>query len=297
MLAMNIGKGILFSLISVLGFSFNQTLVRWLGTAADTWAKALFRSFFGLMALLFWVLMKRIKLRFRNYPLLLVRGIAGGISLGLSFHAIDLLGLTKATLYLYSYPLFSPLFATLFFKEKFRASYLVPMAVAGLGLYLFAWPWQLSSQPGELIGLVCCISTALAISTLHRLGETESSSSIYFVFCAASLVVCLSGALFTPGALVIPREGTIDGGIIWVAFVLLGITSTVGQLFMTEAYRFIPTVFGSLLSLAIIPITLVIDTVGFHQPLRPLTVAGAILILLAGGLSTLLIRRPVKERA
>ena len=110
-------KGIVMMVSSAFCFCLVQSLVKYLGPSVDSWAKAFFRGVFGLIALIIWITLTKKTLSFNNKKILFLRGFTGSIALLLSFWNIDLLGLSLANLYLYTFPVFAPLFSTLFYKR------------------------------------------------------------------------------------------------------------------------------------------------------------------------------------
>ncbi len=266
-------------LLSVVGFSCLQTLVKLVGPSVYGWTKAFYRSVFGLAFLVIWKTATGSGIRIVNKPLVILRGVAGGLALSFSFLAIDMVDLSRATLYLYIYPIFAPLFSSLLFKERLLPRTLIPLVVASVGVVLVSDIKSLSFTPGDLIGIASGILAGVGIAAVRELRKTDTPEDIYLGFLIVSLVVCGVGTtLSQAGSWAVPRDSAFPAWLVWLLLVMIGAAATFGQLFMSYAYRVLPTATGSLVSLLVMPIVTVIAILFFGESMSPATVIGGIMI-------------------
>jgi len=270
-------------LLSVLALAVMQALVRYLGASASSWTKAFYRSLFTVFFLLVWMLIRREKIRFNNWPLLLLRALAGAISMTFFFWTIDLIGLLNATLYLYVYPVFAILFAVLLFKERFSLWILAPLAAALTGLYLIVSPSFRGFTLGHGIGLATALLGGIARAALRQLRKTDSPSNIVILFM--SFAVVLSGI----GVFLIPDQSwrfipsaNLTETTIWVLLAAIALLSAFAHVMVTVAYRRLSTATASIMTMLILPITAVIAVLYFHEPLTVNKIVGGLLITAAG---------------
>jgi drug/metabolite transporter (DMT)-like permease len=270
-------------LLSVLALSVMQSLVRYLGPSVSSWTKTFYRALFTVVILLIWMLIRREKIRFNNWPLLLTRGLAGAISITFFFWTIDLLGLLTATLYLYVYPVFAILFAVIIFKERFSLWILVPLGAALAGLYLIVNPSFQGFTFGHGIGLATAVLGGIARAALRQLRKTDSPGNIVILFMG--LAVVLSGI----GVILIPDQswrftpsGSLSEGKIWITLAVIALASAFAHITVTVAFRRLSTATASIMTMLILPITAVIAVLYFHEPLTVNKIVGGLLITAAG---------------
>jgi drug/metabolite transporter (DMT)-like permease len=270
-------------LLSVLGLSVMQSLVRYLGTSVSSWTKTFYRSLFTVLILLAWMLIRREKIRFNNWPLLLVRGLAGAISITFFFWTIDLIGLLTATLYLYVYPVFAILFAVLLFKERFSLWILAPLCAALAGLYLIVNPSFQGFTLGHGIGLAAALLGGIARAALRQLRKTDSPGNIVILFMSFAVVLSGIGVALLPDQSwrFIPSPN-LSATTIWILLIAIAVASAFAHIMVTVAYRRLSTATASIMTMLILPITAVVAVLYFHEPLTLNKIVGGLLIIAAG---------------
>lgn len=207
---------------------------------------AFFRFAIGLGLVGGAAVMGRVKLRFNDKRLLFLRGFTGGISVFIAFVAITKLGLAKGTILIYSFPIFASIFSAMFLKERLRLVHIVSIVIAFAGIYLVSCDdgnsMGLFSVFGkyELLTIVGAVFGGIAITLIRKLHDTDDSVSIYFSQCAVGMMLVALPAIKGGIGVELP-------GLILLAGV--GVFATLGQLLMTEGYRYVPVRTGSLLSM------------------------------------------------
>jgi drug/metabolite transporter (DMT)-like permease len=276
-------RGELPMLLSVVGLALMQSLVRFLGPSVSSWTKAFYRSLFSVVILLIWMLIRREKLRFNHWPLLLIRGLAGAISMTFFFWAIDLIGLLTATLYINVYPVFAILFAVLLFRERFSLWILAPLAAALAGLYLIVNPAFQGFTFGHGIGLTAALLGGIARAALRQLRKTDSPGNIVVLFMAFSAVFSGVGiVLLQDQSWRFNPSGSLSEGMIWIILAVIALLSAFSHILVTIAFQRLSTATASIMTMLILPITAFIAVLYFHEPLTVNKIVGGLLITTAG---------------
>lgn len=230
---------------------------------------------FGLIAIA--VMSGRITLVFNNKKRLFLRGLTGGIAILIGLVSITKLGLGKGVVLICSYPIFASVISAVFLKERLRLFDIGAILTAIAGIYLIAYEEQqgfslLVFGKYELLAVLGAVIAGIAVSLIRKLHDTDSSSAIYFSQCVVGMWLVL-GPSFS-------NEGSIGlNGV----FILLGIgaTVTVGQLLMTEGFKYVPVKTGSLL-LMLEPVLCYIAGVAiFSELLTVYSVLGSLLVISA----------------
>lgn len=202
----------------------------------------------------------------------LLRGLAGTGAMYCFFYAIANMPLADAMLLKLTAPLFMPLVALFWLKERFTWHVLAALGVgfAGVGLILSPDLGQL--QPVALIALLGGVLAAVAKVTVRRLSASEPATRIVFYFAAIGTAVSLVPLAWwgqSPG----------PAHLAW--FLVLGACATGGQFLLTRGmasapaarlapFTFFSVVFGALLGWLL-----------WDELLRWTTLAGALLVLVA----------------
>jgi len=268
-------KGIVLILASTAAFCLMSGLVRY-ASDIDPYKTTLFRFIVGLGILGTAALLGKIKLRFVNGPLLLFRGLTGGIAILIFFFSISKLGVGKGTVLIYSFPIFGSIFSSIFLKEKIGAIRFGAILMAFAGIYLLAADngqgLLLLGVLGkyELIAIFGAMLGGLALVSVKKLHDTDSSYAIYFAQCVIGLwvVVVLAN--------IVSCSIGISGGLLLVA---IGAASTVGQLLSTEGFRYLPVATGSLLGMLVPVLNYLLGVAAFGEAISWRSIVGSATIL------------------
>lgn len=268
-------KGILLILASTAAFCLMSGLVRY-ASDIDPYKTTLFRFIVGLGILGTAALLGKIKLRFVNGPLLLFRGLTGGIAILILFFSISKLGVGKGTVLIYSFPIFGSIFSSIFLKERIGVIRFGAILMAFAGIYLLAADngqgLLLLGVLGkyELIAIFGAMLGGVALVSVKKLHDTDSSYAIYFAQCVIGLWIVV-----VPANIVSCSIG-ISGGLLLVA---IGATSTVGQLLSTEGYRYVQVATGSLLGMLVPVLNYFLGVVVFGEVISWRSVVGSAIVL------------------
>ena len=265
-------KGILLTLGSVVFFALMAVLVKAVPNVSS-YQTTFFRFAIGLGILGILSLFGIINLRFNDKKNLFWRGIVGGIAVYLFYLAIIKLGVGKGSVYVYSYPIFATLFSMLILKEKVEPIKFVVIFISFAGLVLLSVGGK-ESLAGmgiyELIAIAGSVTTGLAVVFVKKLHDSDNSYAIFFSQCIVGFWLFLipSGATQAKGNL---NE--------LLLLVLVGIVATIGQLFMTEGYRYVNVATGSLLQSMVPVFNLLSGWLIFHEQFTTIEMTGAFVIV------------------
>lgn len=227
------------------------------------------------------------------------RSLSGVIALSLWFYSISGLPLATAITLNYMSSVWMALFliggAIMMGGTRIDARLIATVLVGFVGVALVLRPTIERDQLWfGLLGLLSGMLSAMAylqVTALGRAGEPEER--VVFYFSVGGMVAGLASMPFTGAA-----DG-FHGHTIFGALMLLatGVLATAAQVLMTQAYaRGRPLVNASLQYLGIV-FSFIYGAVLFADPIKPMAVAGMVLIIAAGLGATLLRSRAAPRDA
>ncbi|TKJ36259.1 MAG: hypothetical protein CEE38_12655 [Planctomycetes bacterium B3_Pla] len=213
------------------------------GSYMGAYKLAFFRFVIGLGLIAAVAISMRVKLAFVNKKLLFLRGLTGGTAVCIALLSITKLGLGKGMVLICSYPIFAALTGAVFLKERLRLLDIGAILTAILGIYFLAYERQqgfslLVLGGYELLAVLGAVIAGVTVTMIRKLHDTDNSLAIYFAQCAVGMWLVMAPAFSTP----------VDIGLKGVSILLaLGASVTIGQLLMTEGFKYVPAKTGSLL--------------------------------------------------
>ncbi|HUW40269.1 MAG TPA: DMT family transporter [Rectinemataceae bacterium] len=166
---------------------------------------------------------------------LVLRGIFGAGSMAATYAAISLTGPGRAALLSNMYPLFVPVFAALFFKERFNPRTLASLALCTIGAVLVVRDGSGAALSGDLIAIFSAILAGVAVNFVRLATGTENPFLIYLSPCIFGLPILF----FAP-----MPAGT--GGPVGLLLLLgVGGGAFVAQALMAYGYSSVPAGRGS----------------------------------------------------
>lgn len=266
-------KGVTFILASSIVYSGMACLIK-VSAELGSYRMAFGRFLIGLLFMSSLWASGRIKMRFNNKPLLVARGVVGCTAIFLTIFAIVTLGIGKGTVILYSYPVYASLFGVLFLKEKLRPVNFIALGVALFGLYLLvvkagAFENGFGIGKYEMLAVFGSIMAGLAVTIIRKLHETETTFEIFYAQCVFGTLLMI-GPAFASG-------GAIDSRALLV-ILAIGACAIVGQLLMTEGFRFLPVKTASVLAMSELITNYAMAILIFHEALSGRALIGACLI-------------------
>ena len=284
--------GVCAMIISTVIFSIMGVLVKIANQMGmDTFKTALFRFAIGAALLGTLAMLKRIRLEFNNSRLLVTRGLLGGVAVFLYFLAITKIGLAKGTVISSSSPIFATIGGIIFLGEKssLRKWVLVFLACGGICLIVAGKGVELGGFGlYELLAVTGAAAAGCAYVVIKKLSITDSTYAIFMAQCVFGFW------LVVVPANLIPCKVGIGGGVI---LVLVGLTATIGQLFMTYGFRYVGVSTGSLLGLLTVVFNLLVGIMIFRERVQFVSTVGIVLVLLSCAAIVLTDERDVRDAA
>src|SRR5690349_18182619 len=204
-----------------------------------------FRSAFALVPLLVWLrwqgdLINAV--RTDNLRGHLLRGLIGSCGMFTGFAALSYLPLHDAIAIGYASPLIAVILAALLLKETVRAYRWTAVGIGFVGVLIMLSPYlnvgtfggDLNAGPtlGAMLAFAGAFCSAGAMIQVRRLTETEKTGAIvfYFFIMASGLSLCT-----------IALGWRMPNGQDLALFILIGILGGVGQILVTQSYRYADT--------------------------------------------------------
>jgi drug/metabolite transporter (DMT)-like permease len=272
-----------FALISAANLAFcgMACCIRY-ASGINAYATTLFRFIIGIGIIGMLAMSGRMRLHFVDKKGLFARGLLGSISVYIGFISIVKLGIIRASIIVYTFPVFATIFGVLILKERVNPSRCISIAVALAGMVILiaggsadcgprtidSW-YMLLAFGGSAIG-------GLTVVLIKKLQETDSTQSILFAQCLVGFWVILLPASSAP------LHCGVAGAAVLVA---IGLLATVGQLFSTEGLRYFSASNGSILSLSVPVMNACAGVLLFHESFSAWSVAGGTLVLVSSALA------------
>lgn len=246
-------KGIILVVLSQLAFALMDSSIKWLGAELSISTILFFRNFITLL----WVapaflLTGEFKNSLKRLPLHAVRSLSGQIGMILIFTSLAVLPLSDATVLRSLTPLFVPILAAIWLKEKLSWILIPSFILALIGSWLLASADKPQFSILSFIPIIAGVFVALAMVAIKRISKVAGGSEIVFYFSLTGIIFALIFGLFTEFSMRMSWQ-------IWGIILLMGIFGSLGQVWITQAntyaqasilapFYYLNAVFGSILS-------------------------------------------------
>jgi drug/metabolite transporter (DMT)-like permease len=235
--------GIALKVISTLAFAGMATLIKLVSDRYPVGEIVFFRSFFALIPVFAWVAGRDRRLssvvtvfhttRPSNH---LIRSAAGVTGMFLGFAALSRLPIADATAIGYASPLLTVISAVIILKEKVHVFRWTAVGVGLIGVLVILSDYAVPhtggherSAFGAALAIAAAMTGALASTYTRSLTRYES---------AATIVVYFSSLCALIGLCTLPFGWQWPDGRDALFLVLAGIFGGLGQVFLTQCYRF-----------------------------------------------------------
>ncbi len=255
-------------------------LIRW-ADEISAFKIAMFRFLMGMVLLGSGALFRKIELRFVRSPFLFMRGLTGGLAIFILCLSIQKLGIAKGTLIVYSFPIFASILGAIFLRERVGAVKAIAIACAFFGIYLLGANGSEQGAAGrhpylyEAIAVFGALMGGTAVVFVKKLHDTDSTYAIYFSQCLFGLWI-----MFVPATL---ETQTMPGNpaAVAIALVSIGTLAAIGQLLMTEGYKYLPVAAGSQLQMMVPVLSVFIGIAFFKEAMTLYSALGAAIVIVA----------------
>lgn len=215
---------------SAVAFSIMGIAVKFAVQDIHPFQVVFFRSFLGLLMIMFSIKRKGMALLGTEHKVMTIRGISGFLALVLHFYTIKHLELGMAVTLNYMAPVFVALFSAKVLGETPGKGFFPLLGIAFLGVILmnahvgFVW------DPNIGIAVLSAVFAAIAYLSIRSLRGKESPLTVIFYFTA---IATLGSLLFIP-CWTWPQANT------WISIAVIGVGSFYGQLWLTTAMHRAP---------------------------------------------------------
>ena len=218
--------------ISALLFSVMGICIRYASHSIDNYTIVFFRNVVGLILFLPFIFrqgmgfVKTEKLWMHTW-----RSVVGLAAMYGFFYAIAHLKLSNAMVFTYSSPIFIPVIAWLFLKEKITIAMLCAAGLGFIGVFCVAKPDQGLLNWISVIGIASSLLASMAFVTVRALTQTEPPERIVFYFCLIGSALSVIPMFWMWRTYHVKELLFLIGA---------GILANVSQIFMSHAYRLAP---------------------------------------------------------
>jgi drug/metabolite transporter (DMT)-like permease len=235
----------------------------------------MWRFAFGLGGVAVAALAGVVRLRFREYRLLALRGLCGGLAVLCFFTTIQHLDVSIATLLNFTSPVFAAFLASLFLRERvggrLAAAMLLTLGGVALITRAHAPPGSWGFGGWTLLGLTGAALSGAANAAIRALRLSDVGSwEIFAAFCLFGL------AATAPVALAHPQwPGRAD----WIPLTAVAAFSLFAQIASIHAYRAVAVAPAGTIAQLTPVTTLVLGALLLGEPVTAPAIAGAALTL------------------
>lgn len=263
-------------ILSVLAFGIMASLVRSM-SHVSTYITVFVRFAIGVGIVGILAMLRKIDLKFVRSPLLLLRGITGTASVALFYLAIVKIGMGKASVYSYSYPLFASLLSVIVLKEKIQTTKWLMMLLAFIGIAMVSFQFTESGKSWnfgwfDFLAMLSAITNAISIIIVKKLHGTDNSYAIFF---AQSIV---GFWLFLIPANLPELTGPVTSSYV---LIFIGLASACAQLLNTEGYRHVSVATGSPFHMLIPIVNVIVGVFVFNEVFSLQEIIGSSLVVVA----------------
>jgi drug/metabolite transporter (DMT)-like permease len=208
-----------------------------------------------------------------------VRGVTGMLSQALMFIAVLTMPLMNTVLLSNAAPLFIPLIAWLWLREKIAASTAISLGIGFLGVLLIIRPSaSLLHNPAALLATTAALCSAIALVAVNRLSVTEPTYRILFYYF---LIASLLTAPFLPWGW---RTPTLYQ---WLFLVGIGLCQAGSQWLIILAYSHASSARIAPFNYSVVIFSGLIGWIVWHHRPELLSLLGVVLVA-GGGIFTTL---------
>ncbi|WP_243739363.1 DMT family transporter [Flavicella sediminum] len=224
---MKSSQAIFYMVLSVVAFSLMNAVVKYVGDFS-AYQIVFFRSIGTLFFTMPLLLKNKIPILGNHKKWLLLRGLAGVISLTCFFQSLNYLALGTAVSLRYTSPIFAAIFALVFLKEKIKPVQWLLFLIAFSGVLIIKGFGVEVNSIGLVFAILSAIFLGLIFVLIRKIGDSEHPLVIinYFMVMA-----------FLFGGLMSINHWKQPNMVEWLLLLSLGVFGYVGQLYLTKAFQ------------------------------------------------------------
>ena len=269
----SIVRGAFFIVASELSFALSAAIIKQVSISLPNESIVFFRNLFGLLILTPLLLRSDPKILHTDIlPLHIARAGFGMGAMYCFFYALAHISLGDTMLIKSTIPLIIPFVSLIWLKESISSRVSVAGILGFVGVFLILEP-NGDTNWASIVALTSSFMAALAFVTVRKLSATEPPLRIVTYFGLFGLCISsipLVWAWQTP---------TI---VEYMMLLSIGLTTTIGQLFLTRGYQNAPASSVGIFTYTSVPFGTFLGWLFFEEILDLNSLFGAVLIVLAG---------------
>lgn len=216
----------------------------------------------------------------------LLRAMTGLLSYGCLFIAVKYISLVEATLLANSAPLFLPLIAIVWMREKIPLSVWASLLIGFIGVFFILNPsGNILQNSMALVALLGSLFSAIALQSVRNLASTESLLGIVFFYFLFASITTLPWMLLQWNGLK-PED--------WILLISIGILLGATQLLLAKAYQYASPLLLGPFNYSVIVFAGLIQWLIWHNIPNIMGFIGIILVS-AGGILTIIQQKKIKD--
>ena len=225
-------KGIFFMLLSAMLGSMSGAVAKVLSETMDPIEIVFYRNILGVIMILYSFKKVSVSFDISKSHLLFLRGFFGTVAMLLYFYTIATIPLGEAVILNKTSPFFVTILAYYLMKESISTNTIFALIVGFVGVAFVIKPFYFEISTGHILGVLGGFFAAAAYATIKKIKDIYDARIIMLSFMGVGTILPLLIFLFTPYAeFKIYKEFYV-----WGLIVLMAISSTVSQWFLTRAY-------------------------------------------------------------
>ncbi len=273
-------KGIAYMGLSVFFFAVMNVAIKKAGHL-PTIELVLFRALIAASIAFVTLKVRRIHPWGNNKGFLILRGLFGFVALSLFIASIQHMTLATALIIQYMSPFFVAILGIFILKERMRPIQWLYFAIAFTGVAMIKGFDDRVQMIYLMMGIVSCIFSAFAYTTVRYLKDSDHSMVVVFYFPLVTIPIAAALMVVNP---LFPEPVAAFGwampqGIDWVWVVVMGVFAQLGQIYMTMALHLEKASIVSGVSYLGILFGMFSDHFIFYEVYKPLAGLGIVLVL------------------
>lgn len=233
--------GILYMLFASFLFAFMGVFAVKLSDHMSSLEVVFFRNVLGVVLIGVSVYKLPLKNKGGRAFLLFFRGFIGFLALLMFFYNVTTISLAEAMTFSKTAPIFTAIFAVIFLKEPLTTKGWIALFLGFIGILFITKFTGENLDKNDWLGILSGLCAGLAYTSIRELKNHYETRSIVLSFA-------LIGTLFPVFFMLVAEFYTnnmfdfvlspfvMPTGIDWIYIVLLGLFSTLAQMYMTKAY-------------------------------------------------------------
>jgi drug/metabolite transporter (DMT)-like permease len=258
-----------------LSFAFMATIAHALSSFYDWQVIALARTFLAMSFAAVLAGVARVPLIFPGPPVLWMRSIAGSLSLVGTFFAFTRLPVSDVLTLTNLFPIWVALLSWPVLKERPSLQVWLSVASSITGVILIQQPHIAEGNFATLVAVASSFFTAIAMMGLHQL-QGMDPRAIVVHFSGVACLFCLTALGVLDHQL---RSPSLLDTWPWILLLGLGVTATIGQLFLTKAFAAGPPAKVSVVGLSQIVFAMVLERLLTDRSFQVETLLGMGLVM------------------